>query len=187
MLKNLIDNKLTDKNTFHSYLELYELLLRHKKSTATNVLEIIGSSDVGSIKLWHDYFPAATVHAVYPFKKDLNDMNDIKDNEKIKIYNSVDPYELNYFFKNFSDYKFDMVLDDGDHSLNSMISFITLYTKVLKDDGILIIEDIQSWDHVEFLKKVVPDELKPYAFAFDLRANKNRDDDIVFVINKSWK
>ena len=185
MLKQIIDNSCTDKNTVHSYLELYELILRHKKFTASDVLEIGKQNNCGSIKMWHEYFLSANVFALYSAKE--NEVhNDIKNKERIKIYNDIDPYDLNFFYKNFSNNKFDLVLDDGPHTLNSMIAFITLYSKVLKTDGILIIEDIQSWDWVDFLKKVVPDELKQFVFVFDLRANKNRYDDIVFVINKNW-
>jgi hypothetical protein len=69
-LEQLVDNSKTDKNTRHSYLSLYEELLKSKKETAKNILEIgIGSSDQGitnggSIKLWHDYFTNATVYGL---------------------------------------------------------------------------------------------------------------------------
>ena len=185
MLKHIIDNSCSDKNTVHSYLELYELILRHKKFTASDVLEI-GKLNAGAIKMWHEYFPSSNVFALYSLKEHEISA-DIKNKDRIKIFSEIDPYDLNFFYKNFADNRFDMVLDDGPHTLDSMITFITLYSKVLKDDGILIIEDIQSWDWIDFLKKVVPDDLKPYVFVFDLRANKNRYDDIVFVINKSWK
>ena len=55
MLSELVDNKLTDKNTVHSYLDLYQELLCVKKETAKNILEI-GIHGGGSIKLWHDFF-----------------------------------------------------------------------------------------------------------------------------------
>jgi SAM-dependent methyltransferase len=185
MLKQIIDNNRTDKNTVHSYLELYELLFRHKKYTASDVLEI-GIHKGGSIKLWHDYFINSNVHALDSLKID-EVWDEIKNKDRIKLYTHVDAYDLNFFYKTFNDKTFDLVLDDGPHTLDSMIAFITLYSKVLKEDGILVIEDIQSWDWVDFLKKVVPDELKQFVFVFDLRANKNRYDDILFVINKSWK
>ena len=54
-LIDLVDNHLTDKNTNHSYLNLYEQLLCNKKYTAKNILEI-GICTGGSIKLWKDYF-----------------------------------------------------------------------------------------------------------------------------------
>ena len=79
------------------------------------------------------------------------------------------------------------MLDDGPHSLESMIQFITLYSQIMTDDGILIIEDVQSIDWIDTLKMVVPESLKQYIEVFDLRANKNRYDDIVFTINKNKK
>ena len=58
-LNELVNNKHTDKNTIHSYLNLYENLLSSKKYTAKNILEIgIGypGGNGGSIKMWNDYF-----------------------------------------------------------------------------------------------------------------------------------
>jgi hypothetical protein len=50
-LIDLIDNSKTDKNTVHSYIELYEKLLCSQKESAKNVLEV-GIYNGGSIKLW---------------------------------------------------------------------------------------------------------------------------------------
>ena len=52
-------------------------------------------------------------------------------------------------------------------------------------DGILIIEDVQSWNWIDILKKEVPENLKQFIKIYDLRQNKNRWDDIVFTIDKS--
>jgi hypothetical protein len=62
-----------------------------------------------------------------------------------------------------------------------------MYSKIMTDDGILIIEDVQHFGWVEILKKIVPEELKPFIEVYDLRENKGRYDDIVFTINKSKK
>jgi len=78
-----------------------------------------------------------------------------------------------------------MVLDDGPHSIDSFVSFIRLYSEVLADDGILVIEDIQHPEWLRILSEAVPDNLKAYIEIYDLRQNKNRYDDILFVINKS--
>ncbi len=77
------------------------------------------------------------------------------------------------------------MLDDGPHSLESMKQFITLYSQILTDDGILIIEDVQSWDWIDLLKNEVPENLKQFIKVYDLRPIKNRYDDIVFTIDKS--
>ena len=69
-LLKLVDNSRTDKNTVHSYLDLYQSLLSKKKFTAKNVLEIgigdgnQGVTNGGSIKLWNDFFINAKVHAL---------------------------------------------------------------------------------------------------------------------------
>ena len=58
-LEQLVDDSLTDKNTSHSYLPLYQKLLESKKETAKNVLEIGIYYTGGSIKLWNDFFTTA--------------------------------------------------------------------------------------------------------------------------------
>ena len=77
------------------------------------------------------------------------------------------------------------MLDDGPHTLESMKQFINLYSQIMTDDGILIIEDVQDWDWIDVLKNEVSEHLKPFIKIYDLRPNKNRYDDIVFTIDKS--
>ena len=77
------------------------------------------------------------------------------------------------------------MLDDGPHTLNSMITFIELYSQLLEDDGILIIEDVQSLDWIDKLNNAVPENLKKYIKVYNLMHCKNRYDDIVFTIDKS--
>ena len=77
------------------------------------------------------------------------------------------------------------MLDDGPHTLDSMKRFITLYSQLMKEDGILIIEDVQDWEWIEILKNEVSDHLKQYIKVYDLRNVKGRYDDIVFTIDKS--
>ena len=55
----------------------------------------------------------------------------------------------------------------------------------MKDDGILIIEDVQSINWIDILKNEVPIHLKQYIKIYDLRSNKNRNDDILFTIDLS--
>jgi cephalosporin hydroxylase len=183
-LEEIVDNSRTDKNTKHSYLPLYQKLLINKKETAKNVLEV-GISKGGSIKLWNDFFTNANVygldiiHSKYVWEE-------IKNKKKIILYTSTDAYNNDFFITNFlnKNIKFDFMLDDGPHTLESMIQFIKLYTNIMTDDGILIIEDVQSWDWIDLLKNEVPEDLKQYIKVYDLRSNKKRYDDIVFTIDK---
>ena len=188
-LVELVDNTRTDKNTIHSYLHLYEKLFGSKKETAQNVLEIgvynNGDLHGGSIQLWEKYFTNATIHGLDNMH--INEIWDgIQHKDNIILYTSIDAYDETFCKTQFLDknIKFDVIIDDGSHKLENMKQFIKLYSPLLTDDGILIIEDIQKWDWIEVLKKEVPEELKDYIFVYDLRENKKRYDDIVFVIHK---
>jgi cephalosporin hydroxylase len=184
-LVELVDNSITDKNTVHSYLPLYQRLLVSKKETALNVLEV-GIYKGGSLKLWSDFFTNANVYGL-----DIININDvwdgIKNNPKIILHTSIDAYNNDFVNTQFLDknIKFDFMLDDGPHTLQSMKKFIKLYSPMMTDDGILIIEDVQSWDWIDILKNKVPEHLKQFIKIYDLRPNKNRYDDIVFTIDKS--
>ena len=180
-LVDLADGRYTDKNTVHSYLPIYQTLFESKKESAKNVLEV-GIHCGGSIKLWSDFFPNATVYGL-----DVIDIikSDIKNRTNVKLYTWADAYNPDFFNATFSGMKFDMLLDDGLHTLESMKQFITLYSQVMTDDGILVIEDIQDWNWIAELINTVPDNLKQYIKTYDLRANKGRYDDIVFTIDKS--
>lgn len=186
-LVEIVDNNRTDKNTTHSYLPLYQELLISKKETAKNILEV-GVYLGGSIKLWSDFFTNATVYGLDILHKD-NIWDGIINNEKIILYTSIDAYDNDFFTKNFLNKKIkcDFMLDDGPHTLESMKQFIKLYSQIMTDDGILIIEDVADINWIDILKNEVPDHLKEYIKTYDLRNNKNRFDDIVFTIDKTIK
>jgi cephalosporin hydroxylase len=184
-LIDIVDNSKTDKNTVHSYLELYQKILIKKKDTAQNVLEI-GIAEGGSIKMWSEFFTNATIHGLDIIHMD-NVWSEIKHNNKIVLYTSTDAYEEAFFKTEFlnENKRFDVMIDDGPHTLESMLKFIRLYSKLMTDNGILIIEDIQSWDWIKILTNIVPFHLRKFIKVYDLRKNKDRYDDIVFTIDKS--
>ena len=183
-LTEIVDNGRTDKNTAHSYLGLYQDLLVSKKYSALNVLEV-GIYKGGSIKLWSDYFVNATVYGV-----DIMHIDDvwdgIKNKNNIILHTSVDAYNDEFFYDNLlnKNIKFDFMIDDGPHNLPSFKQFIKLYSQLLTDDGILIIEDIPDWNFIDILKDEVPDHLKQFVKVYDLRQLRNGFDDIVFTIDK---
>jgi hypothetical protein len=78
-----------------------------------------------------------------------------------------------------------MILDDGTHTLEDIKTFIRLYSQLLTDDGILIVEDIQSIHWLTELIEETPEYLKKFIKMYDLRDIKNRYDDIIFTIDKS--
>lgn len=186
-LFKLIDNSRTDKNTSHSYLTIYEPLLQPKMESAKNILEI-GIFKGGSIKLWNDFFINADIWAIDIIHSDKV-WTEIKNKERIHLFTSTNAYDPNFIQNEFiaKGIKFDVIIDDGPHTLESMKDFIRLYANLLTDDGILVVEDLKSIDWIDSLRKEVPENLLPHIITHDLRKNKNRHDDILFIINKGSK
>jgi cephalosporin hydroxylase len=190
MLKELSQNLngFTDKSCTHSYIDLYNRLLFNIKDTALNVLEIgIGnwndSVNGASILLWLKYFKQSNIYAIDIISQKYM-INDIKNNDRIKIFSETNAYDNTFVNKNLSSIKFDMILDDGSHRLEHQLEFIKLYSPLLADNGILIIEDVQNISHFNDLIDETPDDLKKYIKTYDLRHKKARNDDLVFTIDK---
>jgi len=179
-----LNNSHTDKNTVHSYLPLYDDLLKPIKNTKGNILEI-GVYVGGSIKLWSDYFTNATIYGCDISPK--CQMESLKNNDKVVLKLNENAYNKAYVEKNFSDKKFDFLIDDGPHTLESQINFIELYLPLLSENGILVIEDVQDYNWLDILISKTPECFKKYIKTYDLRKNKGRYDDIVFTIDKISK
>lgn len=188
MLSDICDDKHTDKNTTHSYLELYERLLCRIKTSAKNILEIgIGDfkeKNGGSLMLWRDYFLQAKIYGIDILEKERV-LDELLDDDRIILHTGTDGYNKSFVDENLKNIKFDFLIDDGPHTLKSQIKFIELYSHLITDDGILIIEDVQNISHFKLLEEAVPEFLNRYIKTYDLRQNKNRYDDLVFTIDKS--
>lgn len=190
-LVELIDNQRTDKNTGHSYLVVYEKLFSPKKQTARNVLEIgigwVKDENGGSIKLWRDYFTESMIYGLDITHPDII-LDSIKNDERIILFLEKDAYDTKFFNDTFNVFMknklyFDILIDDGPHTLESMKTFIQMYSKLLSPTGIMVVEDVQSLDWIPQLINAVPNHLKLYVEVYDLRYIKGRWDDILFVIN----
>ena len=192
-LLDLIDNRLTDKNTIHSYIEPYEEIFNKKKYNNNNILEIgIGepltdNRNGGSIKLWHDYFVNSTIYGIDIH--DISKINDIiKNNERIKLLTGKNAYDIQFIKQNFisQNIKFDIMIDDGPHTYHSMKFFVEQYLPLLNPKGILIIEDIPNISWCNKLINSVPSVMKNQVIyrIYDLRNNKKRFDDILLIFER---
>jgi len=170
--------------------------MRHMKTSATRVLEVGIGSGAGSIRLWADYFVNAQVYTV-DISKDESETqygqpghwDIIRNHERITMYVGCDAYSAAFASDKFSAMSgtFDMLLDDGPHTLASMKDFIRLYLHLMKEDGLFIVEDIKGWDWVKELSACVPGRWREHVHAYDLRRCKGRGDDIVFTICKNGR
>jgi hypothetical protein len=114
-------------------------------------------------------------------------IDELINDSRVVLYTSTDAYNEEFFISTFlnNNIKFDFMLDDGPHTLESMLQFIKLYSQVMADGGILMIEDVKSLEWAEALLQSVPQHLKRHVMVYDLRYIKNRSDDIVFTIDMS--
>jgi hypothetical protein len=140
----------------------------------------------GSILMWAGYFSNAKVHAVDIISID-NVHPVLVPHPRIHLHTQNDAYHTRFFTNTFlsKNEKFDIIVDDGPHTIQSMVSFIKMYSQVLKEDGIMVVEDVQSIDWIQTLRDATPEHLKPYIEVYDRRPVKGRYDDILFVINLS--
>lgn len=193
-LVELADNARTDKNTLHNYLPVYDDLLARIKDSALNVLEV-GIADGGSIKLWHDYFPNATIHGIDCMLLERV-WDELKYNDRIKLYASsayhlarVDAYDPKWVMSTFAGKTFDFMLDDGPHTFESQVAFLNLYLPLLARGGILIIEDIADFNYLAQFKALVEEQERRTSNGYsirmyDMRKVKCRYDDIIFVVSR---
>jgi precorrin-6B methylase 2 len=176
----------TDKGSDHDYIEgYYAEEFGDKQDVVTDILEI-GVMSGGSLILWTKWFPNANVEGIDIFPETVNRYNEIKGNSeypnvKIHIADAYDPEVAD----KFTDGKYDYIIDDGPHSLDSMKNAIILYMKKLKIGGRLIIEDVQSDKWFTELASHADSLGYHQNRTFDLRKNKNRSDDMIFELTNN--
>lgn len=169
----------TDKDTTHSYIDIYQPLFADIHDTASNILEI-GVQTGQSIMLWRDFFSNAVVYGL-----DINTIPPILKKINNVICHQANAYDTNFIAQHFlNKVNFDIIIDDGPHTLDSMKFVAQHYTPLLSSNGILVIEDVQSISWVDEIIKYFPEEYKNYVYVEDRRNIKGRYDDILIILDK---
>ena len=179
----------TDKDTFHSYIELYEQLLAPFVDKAITLVEI-GIQYGGSMLLWQDYLPKAkfifvdNVNSVHP--KILDHLD--PDRAWILFedaYNDIGAEKVSDIAWSWPSGGIDFIIDDGPHTLQSQIDFLRLYLPSLNEGGIALIEDVQDVQWFASLEAEAEKAGSEFTFErVDLRHVKGRYDDLVFVVKR---
>lgn len=167
----------TDKNASHCYIDcFYDEEFAGLQDKQINFLEI-GINTGGSLYLWGKYFKNATIYGI-----------DIQDKilENWKGLSNVNYLIKNAYTQEVADSlpNFDIIIDDGPHTLDSQINAIKFYLPKLKDKGIFIIEDVQRVDWFKTLIDNTPAEYQNKISTINLTHVRNRWDDLLFVIRK---
>lgn len=171
----------TDKNrgatknkNGHYYGETYDKLFSNfDNESKLNILEI-GVEKGGSLESWKEYFPNSNIYGV-----DILDSRIYK-NENITFILS----DIKNITNEFDNIIFDIIIDDGSHYLPDVLFVVNNYIDKLSDNGILIIEDVQSITWKNEIEKIN----KNFEIEFiDLSLVNGYYDDRLFVIRKKNK
>jgi cephalosporin hydroxylase len=182
----------TDKNDWHSYCNYYEEKLTPYQNKELYILEV-GANYGCSAIMWHDFLPKSQL-LLLDIQETINPkVWEIMD-EKRFTYANCDAYleESSYEVKKFVPNGFDIIFDDGPHTLDSQLKFLDLYLPMLREGGSIFIEDVQEYEHfnllLDKLQSLTKDDEYEYSHSFvDLRQIKNRYDDLIFEIKKTKK
>lgn len=139
MTLNTIDRP-TDKFDLGYVDTFYDRLFGPIRYDVQNVLEI-GIQYGYSLLMWRDFFSNATVFGV-----DVDEASSQLVNEPRIVPMYRDAYSHEFVNQLRDDY-FDIIIDDGPHTFESMVFFLDNYLRKVKPGGYLVLEDIvdRSW------------------------------------------
>ncbi len=129
----------TDKGIAgHYYTEIYDLFFLPLKHSAIKVLEI-GVGRGGSLEMWRDYFKQATIYGI-----DIVPTPWI-DSKRVKTFvaDQADRTQLRSFIAAHGGH-FDLIVDDGGHSMSQQQISLGFFFKYLKPGGYYVIEDLHT-------------------------------------------
>ncbi len=144
-LDDLAKKRVTDKcSDGHNYVAIYEHLFTPFRQDTFNFLEI-GIYHGGSIRMWEDWFPNATIYCIDKKKKWINSIEclDWSNRERI-VVDRVDQSDAQQLTEYAKKGPWRVVVDDGSHySSHQKLSFDVLWDQV-EPGGYYIIEDTHT-------------------------------------------
>tara|TARA_R110002020_G_scaffold204677_2_gene409002 strand:- start:260 stop:967 length:708 start_codon:yes stop_codon:yes gene_type:complete len=130
------------------YTQHYEQLLSEVRNDFTKVLEI-GVETGRSHRLWLEYFPNARIYGYDIFKYGYDELQRLqKDNpfldRSIMFKGDQSNVEDLNRFKSEHGGNFNMIIDDGGHTMEQMQTSLNHLWDSVKPGGIYVIEDLHS-------------------------------------------
>ena len=177
LYRNSINKNQTDKGRDHNYIDgYYNQKFAPSQHANINLLEL-GVARGESLSLWREFFSKASIYGI-DIDKNVCIMCNTISNIDFRVENGYCQKALDMFKDGF----FDFIIEDGPHSLETQIFAAKEWTKKLKIEGVLIIEDIQNYDFIPTIRAEVPQNCQ--VNVYDLRKDKNRYDDIIVEITR---
>jgi hypothetical protein len=149
-LSKLAIRFMTDKEGDHHYTKHYEHHFQSLRNKRLNILEIgIGGYDNpreggASLRMWKEYFPNASIFGIDIYDKSPHN------EPRIKTFKGSQTDEV--FLRKVAEQigRIDIVIDDGSHINNHVITAFNVLFPLMSPDGIYVVEDLQTsyWEHV---------------------------------------
>lgn len=181
---------LTDKNSVHNYFCIYEKLFQPIKNEKLNIMEL-GLHKGHSLILWLEYFKNSNVYGVdwrlFNQRNDETFKQYLKyENDRLFLYTfNIDEVEQ---FNVFKDIKFDIIIEDADHTLSQQTKTFDQLKSRLTQGGIYIVEDIQSINLRAWYDKMQNEQKPRYNYVFiDLREYRQSTDNILMIYKNGEK
>lgn len=196
-LKDIHLNFNTDKGTDHNYIEVYDSLFEKIRTKKNNFLEI-GVLLGGSLKMWEQFFENSTIYGVDDFsQKDTNETFGRLKVDPENIKKELNSYERIKFIECDSrnsekvkskisslGIKFDVIIDDGEHSIPCQIDNFENFIPLLNKSGIYVIEDCRGPSGAEEVKKHILKNHKNFEIKIHVLDVEKRSDDVLMVVTR---
>ena len=168
----------SDKLDWHAYMPVYEERLETYRDSAERVLEV-GVQGGGSIVMWQKYFTNANIVGVEWCGSEVlrEKSRQLLDDSKSCIHWNTDGYNPQTVEMLRQYGSFDIVIDDGPHTIESQCYFALHYSQLVKVGGLVIVEDIDGLENAQKIKNSLPDYME--GEIVDLLHVNNRYDDIM--------
>ena len=171
---NYIAEYRTDKESRHKYCSLYyDKAFEDIKDKKLNILEI-GILNGSSLVLWNEFFKNSIIYGI--------DNSNLTEN-RLDAYPRIKTIIQDAYKKELTSNLplFDIIIDDGPHTLESQKIFINHYFKKLNKNGKLIIEDVLGdFNLNELLKEA--NKFSSNIKILDLRDTTKTEDSIIIEI-----
>ena len=161
-----------DKGNLHSYIPVYEELLKPYRESGT-ILEI-GLAFGYSLRMWDEYFgDKARIYGA-----DINIVFGTEEFKQPRINVLEADATKPEFLNKLGDTTFDVVIDDGSHQALDQLATFNLLRDRMNPGGLYIVEDILDFDSVTSAFR----EVYTHCDTLDLRSIKGRFDDALIIL-----
>lgn len=167
----------------HKYCSTFydDEFLKYRDIENVSILEI-GVLRGASICLWNEYFNN-------PIITGLDIVDRTPENPEFSIlkhsFYDTTLILIDAYTKESSDKlgQFDIILDDGSHTFYHQCEFLKYYPTHLNKNGVLIIEDIQSYDYLDTFVSLIDQNIYSYRI-IDTREECDQYDNLLFVVTR---